>query len=512
MNEEKASSSDSERTFRLLVEAVQDYAIYMLDPSGRVSTWNTGAHRIKGYSSNEIIGRHFECFFTPENRADGVPQQLLREAAASGRHVGEGWRVRKDGSRFWASIVLSAIYDEDGRIRGFTKVTRDLTERKLKDESLKASEAALHAERDRLQVTLFSIADGVICTDQNAKITLMNPAAEFMTGWKLEDARGRNIDEVFRLVDSTRGTEMRNPIHNCFVRNDIYLLREGATLIAADGGERVIHDSASPIRDASGRTIGAVLVFHDVTGLREAQRELEFHATHDALTLLPNRRAFEMWLSDLWQQIRITEIDSAVCFIDLDGFKVINDTAGHDAGDLFLRTIADLLRSRVRGLDLVARLGGDEFVVVLAGCTPNDANETLQQILSAIAEYLFFWDGRVFQLTASIGVASLRPDSTIDEVMKEADVACYAAKRSGRNQICVYGTSLDEAHEQHFELFLAADLRAALHENRFLLYAQKIQGVRNKQVQRYEVLLRMNDGEGELISPHSFIPAAERHN
>ena len=503
---------ESERSFRLLVEAVEDYAIYMLDSDGCVVTWNAGAQRNKGYSREEVLGQHFGCFFLPADRAAGVPKQILREAMLNGRYAGEGWRVRKDGSRFWASVVINSIYDETGTLIGFAKITRDLTERRQQEESIRTSEAAFHAERDRLLVTLYSIADGVICTDGEGIITLMNPVAEYMTGWSVNLAQGKPIDEVFRLVNGASGEEIRNPVRDSFARNDVFFLEEGAQLIAQDGARRDVQDSVAPIRGVKGETIGAVLVFHDVTRLREAQREADFHATHDSLTMLPNRRQFEIRLEEALHQARSTGVESAVCFLDLDGFKVVNDTAGHEAGDVLLRTIGTLLKRFVRELDLVARLGGDEFVLILMGCTPEHALGTLNEMLDEIASHRFIWDKRVFRITASIGVTSLRPESNSTTVMKQADVACYAAKRAGRNRVSIYVPGKSEAHDRHQELFIAADLRDAIAQDRFSLFAQEIVNVADQSASCYELFLRMTGPGGEPILPANFIPSAERYN
>jgi diguanylate cyclase (GGDEF)-like protein/PAS domain S-box-containing protein len=505
------SPPESEPSFRLLVEAVQDYAIYMLDTAGCVVSWNSGAERNKGYSRQEILGAHFGCFFLPADRIAGLPNRLLREAEEKGRFAGQGWRVRKDGSIFWASVVISTMRDEAGKVTGYAKITRDLTEVKQQEEILRLSEAAFHEERDRLLVTLYSIADGVICTDREGNVTLMNPVAEFMTGWSANLAQGRPIDEIFRLVDHESGELIRNPVRVSFARNDVYFLDEKAQLIAQDGSRRDIQDSAAPIRGEKGEIVGAVLVFHDVTRLREAQREADFHATHDSLTLLPNRRQFEIRLEEMLHQTRGSGVESAVCFLDLDGFKVVNDTAGHEAGDVLLRTIGGLLKRSLRELDLVARLGGDEFVLILVGCTPIHAQGTLNEILEEIASHRFIWDKRVFRITASIGVTSLRVDSSAVSVMKQADVACYAAKRAGKNRVSIYVPEKSEAHDRHQELFIAADLREAIAQDRFSLFAQRIVPMGVESAPRYELLLRMNNANGELISPAHFIPAAERH-
>jgi PAS domain S-box-containing protein len=281
----KSSSANVEANdlrFRLIVDSIQDYAIYMLDLQGRITTWNKGAERNKGYKSSEILDRHFSCFFTPEDLAAGRPKQILAEAAAQGHFAGEGWRIRKNGSRFWASVVINTIHDDDGWIVGFSKVTRDLTERKRHEEKLLSSETALGLERERRQVTLDSIPDGVVCTNEAGAITHMNPAAESMTGWKQAEAYGRPLEEILVIVDLASGAAIENPVRNCLSDNKIFHLQNGAALIAKDGSRFDIQDSAAPIRTANGILIGAVLVFQDVTRMRTMQRDSAFNATHNA--------------------------------------------------------------------------------------------------------------------------------------------------------------------------------------------------------------------------------------
>jgi diguanylate cyclase (GGDEF)-like protein/PAS domain S-box-containing protein len=504
------SVHDRDLRFRLIVDSIQDYAIYMLDLKGRVTTWNSGAERNKGYASSEILGRHFSCFFLSEDIAAGVPDQLLAEAAANGHFEGEGWRVRKDGSRFWASAVISTMHNGHDRLIGYAKVTRDLTERKRHEETLLASEAALGAEKQRMQVTLYSIADGVVCTDEAGNITLMNPAAEGMTGWIQDQAYGRPIEEILHIVDLASGVTIENPVRNCLIEKKTFHLQDGAALFARNGSKRDIQDSAAPIQTAGGNVVGAVLVFQDVTRLRTIQRESEFNAAHDALTSLPNRRELEIRLEETIQRAVVTGVDSTVCFLNLDRFKVINDTAGHAAGDLLLKTVGHLLTKSVRGSDLVVRLGGDRFAVVLFGCDEDRAEGTLTKIREGIEALHFRWEDREFRISASIGVVAITPESNVPAVMQQADVACYAAKRAGGNRISIYRPGLSDGHERHLELQAAADIRDAISEDRFSLFAQKIMATGELQIPRFELLLRMIGRDGGIVLPAHFIPAAER--
>ncbi|MGA8269965.1 MAG: EAL domain-containing protein [Candidatus Sulfotelmatobacter sp.] len=501
----------SEERFRLLVDAVQDYAIYLLDVDGQVVTWNAGAQRNKGYLDSEIIGQSFAKFFRPEDVAAGLPAQILATVAAAGRFAGEGWRVRKDGSCFWASVVVNPLRGEHGEIIGYAKVTRDLTERKHHEDLLRASELALQAEKDRLYITLFSIADGVISTDQQGVITIMNPTAEAMTGWTLDEARKRTLEEVFHLVDAESAIEITNPIRECLAQNQPVYLQEGVALITRSGERRDIQDSVAPIRAADGEIIGTVVVFQDVTRIRKIQRDLAFSATHDPLTLLPNRKLFLDSLTLALQGAETNATEHILCFLDLDRFKIINDTAGHAAGDVLLRTVAEVLTRHTRESDIVARLGGDEFALILHGCTAENAHSTLATIIEAIESMNFRWEDRLFHISASMGVTAIKPGSDAPEIMKQADVACYAAKHAGRNRISVYKADEGEGHERHQQLTIAADVRDAVAQDRFSLFTQKIVALRSIQVPHYEILLRMRDSKGSALLPGQFIPAAERY-
>ncbi len=275
----------SEERFRLIVEGIKDYAIFMLDPQGRVATWNAGAQRLKGYSAEEIIGRHFSCLYPAEAVARGWPDEELRRAAADGRIEDEGWRVRKDGSRFWANVVITALHDANGTLRGFAKVTRDLTEHRQAEENARrlageeaarkaAEEAAREIERQReqLHVTLASIGDGVIVTDQDGGVTFLNPVAEALTGWRLQEATGQPLERVFRILNEETRQVVENPVSRVFREGRVVGLANNTALVSRDGREMPIADSAAPIQGSNGQVGGAVLVFRDVT---EARRAIE---------------------------------------------------------------------------------------------------------------------------------------------------------------------------------------------------------------------------------------------
>jgi PAS domain S-box-containing protein len=273
----------SEERFRLLVESVKNYAIFILGPDGRVASWNAGAEHIKGYTADEIIGEHFSRFYPREAIERGWPEEELRRAAADGRIEDEGWRVRKDGSRFWANVVITAMRDESGTLKGYAKVTRDLTERREAEENAKrllAEEAArktaeeyaneIELQREQLRVTLSSIGDAVIVTDADGCLTFLNPVAEQLTGWPLEEAMGKPLEQVFRIINEESRQMVDNPVQTVFREKRVVELANHTALIAKDGREVPVEDSAAPILTASGVVSGAVLVFRDVTEHRRS--------------------------------------------------------------------------------------------------------------------------------------------------------------------------------------------------------------------------------------------------
>jgi len=258
----------AQERFDLVVGNVKEYAIFILDRAGRVATWNAGASIIKGYQADEITGKDVSVFYTPEDRALLKPQTLLAKALADGRVEDEGWRVRKDGSRFWADVVITPIVDPAGELEGFVKVTRDLTARKRDEDRLRQSERSL-------QTTLYSIGDGVLATDANGRVTRVNPVAARLTGWSETEAVGRPIGEVFHIINEETRAPAILPIARVLAEGVVVGLANHTALISRDGSEHPIADSGAPILNADGKTIGAVLVFRDVSEERRAGEALK---------------------------------------------------------------------------------------------------------------------------------------------------------------------------------------------------------------------------------------------
>lgn len=268
----------SEERFRLLVNSTDDYAIYMLDENGRIASWNHGAEKIKQYSGHEVIGEHFSRFYLPEDIESGKPNRHLQTAIHNGRVEEEGWRVRKDGSRFCANVIITPLKDANGQVRGFTKITRDITERKRAEansqqliEETAARNAAeqyakvIETQREQLRVTLSSIGDGVITTDPEGRVTLLNPIAEVLTGWTDQGAAGKPIEDVFRIINRFTREKVPHPVNAALSLGKVVTIDDETILVSKRGVERPIDDSASPIKDDSGRILGVILVFRDRT-------------------------------------------------------------------------------------------------------------------------------------------------------------------------------------------------------------------------------------------------------
>jgi diguanylate cyclase (GGDEF)-like protein/PAS domain S-box-containing protein len=297
---------------------------------------------------------------------------------------------------------------------------------------LKEIEERLAAEREWLAVTLDSIADGVIATDPRHRITLLNPAAEQLTGWTRERALGRPLAEVFDVRDEASRAPMLAVLLPVLSGAGARVTREGSILVDAAGGECVIRECASPVRAANGAVIGGVLVFQDITDSHRARRDLAYAATHDPLTGLHNREAFERALRQASSEVRDGGRQHVLCFVDLDRFKLVNDSAGHVVGDAFLRLVAQTMSALCRAQDHCARIGGDEFAIILRDCGLEAGRAIAAKITGVIGDLVLERDGRSFSVGASIGVIVIDPAMSPTEHVAAADAECYREKRAKR--------------------------------------------------------------------------------
>jgi diguanylate cyclase (GGDEF)-like protein/PAS domain S-box-containing protein len=376
-------------------------------------------------------------------------------------------------------------------------------------------EANLFEEKERAQVTLNSIGDSVITTDTAGKITFLNPVAETMTGWSNQEAQGQELEAVFRIINETTRKTVENPVKRALRENRIVGLANHTVLIRRDGKELNIEDSAAPIRNRHGEIIGVVLVFNDVSEKHMLTLQLSYQARHDSLTGLVNRGEFEFQLAELINSAATLHHAHALLYLDLDQFKVINDTCGHSVGDQLLRELATMLKEQVRGTDTLARLGGDEFGVLLGNCPMAKAMTIANDLLEAVKAFRFEWEEKTFTVGASIGLVEITESSgTAARMLSAADTACYAAKDTGRNRVQVYQPDDVEMARRHGEMHWVARIAKAFEKERFQLYYQPIIALepRENEAAHFEILIRMLDENNQIVPPNSFIPAAERYN
>ncbi|HXU67539.1 MAG TPA: EAL domain-containing protein, partial [Casimicrobiaceae bacterium] len=380
----------------------------------------------------------------------------------------------------------------------------------------KQAEALLAEEKERAQVTLASIADAVVTVDTSGRIEFLNSAAERVTGWSLAEARQRPVAEVFAVVDETTGAPIPDPVARALTDGGV-IEGDGNVVLLCRGAESIAIDySAAPIRDRAGSTVGAVLVIQDMSRERQYAARLSNLASHDALTGLLNRREFEQRVRAIVEQREGQEGQHAVLYLDLDQFKVVNDTSGHAAGDELLRQVGALLRPRLREGDVLARLGGDEFGVLLPHCPPAPALRIAEALRKAIVDFRFAWKNRSFTIGVSIGLVNLADGPhTLASVLSAADAACYLAKDKGRNRVQVYRPEDSEVTLRRGEMEWVHRLHRALAEDRLCLYSQPMRAMHStgaQPVHHEELLVRLIDEQNEMIPPIAFIPAAERYH
>lgn len=375
--------------------------------------------------------------------------------------------------------------------------------------------ASLRAGR-RAEATLESIGEGIITADAGGRIDYMNTAAQHLTGTSLAAAIGKTLNDIISLVDETDRKSLGDPVSACLREKRRVNLGRRALLLARNGGEEYsVELTASPQRDVNGEVSGAVVVLHDVTELRGLARQMSYQATHDALTGLTNRREFERRLEESLQSAHAGDAGHVLCYLDLDRFKVVNDTSGHMAGDSMLREVAALIKDKVRDSDTVARIGGDEFGMLLTGCPLDKARRIADDVCASIRDYRFVWRDKIFNVGVSIGLVEIsRESGSIEDAVSAADSACYVAKQQGRGRVHVYSARDEAAARQRGEIQWLQRLQNALKENRFELYVQPILSLAGQRQTgpAAEILLRMHDEAGRHVLPGEFLRAAERYH
>lgn len=465
-----------------------------------------GAERV------DLIGRRLGDLVPPEYAelvAENIRRRLAGEPAAERYEVD---MVGLQGQVARLEIASTLVDYEDGPALLITGLEI------IPTQSLPAlrtgAAAAPDPDATRNRLVLESLSEAVLTTDREGRINYMNPAAEQLTGTRAAQAAGRTLEEIVSLVDEGDRRLLADPVRQCLAAGTAVNLGRRALLLAhAEASERSIELSAAPLRDAARELLGCVVLLHDVTELRGLTRQMSYQATHDALTGLVNRREFERRLQDAIEGAQRGDGHHVLCYLDLDRFKVVNDTSGHLAGDNMLREVAKLLRDAVRDSDTVGRLGGDEFGMLLMGCPLEKARQIADDVCRSIAEYRFVWKDRIFNIGVSIGLIEVsRESGRIEELLAAADSACYVAKRQGTGRVAVY-SAREEALARHTgEIHWLQKLQSALRDSRFHLYYQQIVPAYGEDGHgpAMEVLVRLNDEGGHDIPPAEFVRAAER--
>ncbi len=480
--------------------------IVILDVNDGVVDANQAFEALFQYPREQILGRNINELIIPEDKA-AEARELSRRVIGHERLEAEAVRRRKDGTLIDVSVLGSPIWFGEDRV-GVYGLYRDITERKR-------AEAALEHERDLAEVTLHAIGDAVIRTDQAGRIQYMNPVAEQLTGWPVEMAEGQELATVFRIINEETGETMASPVEECLRTQRVVGVANHAVLLARHGKHYAIEDNAAPIRDREGQLIGVVLVFRDVSERRRTADKIAWQASHDALTGLVNRFEFERRLEHLLRSPNPGDRSHAMLYMDLDQFKVVNDTCGHPAGDEMLRQLTGVLTCEVRDEDTLARLGGDEFGLLLMNCQLEHAVTVAEKLIETIQSFRFVWDDKTFAIGVSIGVVEIDERTTsLSALFGAADSACYSAKERGRNRIRVYRDEDADIAQRHDEMSWVSRITEAFEEDRFLLFHQRIAPLAGGPESRghSELLLRMRGPDGEMITPSNFIPSAERYS
>jgi len=377
------------------------------------------------------------------------------------------------------------------------------------------TETQLQREKRLAEVTLRSVGEAVITTDIHANIDYLNPVAESLTGWTLADARLRPLTAVWKIHLQDSEQTPPNPVLDAINDNSIITSAQNVNLLGNNSNIYALEYTAAPIRDEAGQVHGGILIFRDVTEVRTLASQLSYQASHDALTGLVNRREFEIRLQQALDNARSEDSHSALCYLDLDQFKVINDTCGHAAGDELLKQISSQLKKQLRDSDTLSRLGGDEFGVLLEGCTLEKARTIAEKLRETIRKIRFTWSDKQFEAGVSIGVVPVTSASgNLADLLSAADSACYEAKDQGRNRVHLFDPDDANILRRQGEMHWVHRITEALEQKNLVLYGQPIRPVRPlaNADPRYEILVRLIDETGNIIPPNAFLPAAERYN
>jgi diguanylate cyclase (GGDEF)-like protein/PAS domain S-box-containing protein len=497
-----AQLQDREHLFQRLVETVHDAVLVHRDT---ILFANARFLSLLGMKGPDVVGRPLTEFVAPEY-VELVDNNLRRRLA--GESAAERYEIElMDRQGQVTRVELSStVIDSSGKPALLLTAL----------EMLPGAVSNELPHKPRAMATLDAMGESVITVDADGRIDYINHAAEVLLGEQVGQVLGKTFPEVASLVDENDRRPLGDPVQMALTTDGRATAARRAVLVPANAGsERFVEISVTPLRADEKEVTGLVLVLHDTSELRGLTRQMTYQASHDALTGLVNRREFERRLLEAMDSAQTSDIGHALCYLDLDHFKVVNDTCGHTAGDNMLREIAALIKDAVRDSDTVGRIGGDEFALLLVGCPLEKARQIADNVVRSVNDFRFVWKDKIFNVGVSIGLVEIGRDSgTIEDIMNSADSACYVAKKQGGLHVHVY-SAREEANARHSgEIHWLLKLQRALRDNKFELYFQPIVHARAGGVSgpALEVFVRLTSENGQPASPPAeFIRAAERY-
>jgi diguanylate cyclase (GGDEF)-like protein/PAS domain S-box-containing protein len=493
---------DNEERLRLTLTA-SPIGLAIVDLDGSWLSVNDALCEIVGYGSEQLMQMTFQDITHPEDLASDM--HLLKRTLAGeiSDYRMEKRYLRKDGSIVPVQLDVSLVRGADGKPLHFISHIQDISARRR-------FEQLLQMGKERFEVALSSITDAVFMTDNAGLVNFANPIAERLLDRRRNEMLGRRLGEIVELSENG---QQPLPLLTTLPDQHASFVRGLAQLVRGTLPPLMLEYALAPLKDMQGEPIGFVFMLHDVTQARALTRALEHQATHDPLTGLLNRGGFENMLEQQRLASQRKTRPWCLLYLDMDRFKIVNDTVGHAAGDELLRALTERLRAALRAGDVLARLGGDEFGVILDHCASDEAERVAGKLIEVVDRFRFRREGQQFQLGLSIGIAT-PPDEvyTTADLLRMADAACYVAKRTGRNRACVYRESGIDGVAPAAEFDAVNALQSAFDEHRLRVYAQKIVDLDSGKVVGVELLTRLVSDDGEVITPDRFLPAAERND
>jgi diguanylate cyclase (GGDEF)-like protein/PAS domain S-box-containing protein len=497
-----ARLNDREQLFQRLVETVHDA---VLVHRKTILFANARFLSMLGMTAADVIGKPLADFVAPEY-AELVENNLRRRLA--GEAAAERYEVELAGAHGEVTRVelSSTLIDSAGESSLLLTALEMLPDAGL----------VRAGSRPRAMVTLDAMGESVITVDAEGHIDYVNTSAEALLGQTFDQVVGKSFAEVASLVDESDRRSLGDPVRKALATGGRITMGKRAVLVPANSSpERSVEISVTPLKTEGKEMLGLVVVMHDTSELRGLTRQMTYQASHDALTGLVNRREFERRLREAMDAAQTGDVAHALCYLDLDRFKVVNDTCGHTAGDNMLREVATIIKDAVRDSDTAGRIGGDEFALLLVGCPLEKARQIADDVVRAIDDYRFVWKDKIFNIGVSIGLVEIgRGGGSIEDIMNSADSACYVAKKQGGVHVHVY-SAREEANARHSgEIHWLQKLQGALRDNKFELYYQPIVHAHSSVVNgpALEVFVRMETENGEPAAPPAeFIRAAERY-